>query len=103
MIETEAWQAFGGVLSVLILLGGATLALRRLGILRSGDTASGAGQNRDARVDAVETGLSDLRLHIAEHYVRRDDYVINESRVIGLLEHHSIMLARLEERIGGRT
>ena len=52
------------------------------------------------RVAGLERGLGDLRLHVAENYVRRDDYIPNESRVIGLLETHSVMLARLEERIG---
>ena len=96
MIEPEAWQAFGGVLSVLILLGGGALALRRLGFLGAGQAADGAAPLRQ-----IEKDLQALRLHIAEHYVRRDDWITTQSRVIGLLEAHSIALARLEERARG--
>lgn len=97
----EAWQAFGGVLAVVIFLGGAVLALRRLGVLPGAAPAPAARKEADPdRVAAVEKGLAELRLHVAENYVRRDDYIPNESRVIGLLEAHSAMLARLEERIG---
>jgi len=107
MPGAEAWQAFGGVVTVLIFLGGGAFALKRLGIVGARAAAAPAcggpaeGDLAD-RVVGLERGLGDLRLHVAENYVRRDDYIPNESRVIGLLEKHSIMLARLEERIGGQ-
>jgi len=56
-----------------------------------------------ARVKALEDAIAELRLCMAENYVRRDDYITNQSRVIGLLETHSVMLGRLEERIGARA
>ena len=49
---------------------------------------------------ALERDLAALRLHVAENFVRRDDYITSQSRVVGMLEHHGMMLARLEERIG---
>ena len=36
MIDAGAWEAFGGVSAILVLLGGVALALQRLGILRAG-------------------------------------------------------------------
>lgn len=106
MPGAEAWQAFGGVVTVLIFLGGGAFALKRLGVIGGGAVKPAPADNGPAedklaaRIGAAERGLGDLRLHVAENYVRRDDYIPNESRVIGLLETHSVMLARLEERIG---
>ncbi len=97
MIEPEAWQAFGGVAAVVILLGGVAMALRRLGFLGGGQAAADGA----APLRQIEKDLQALRLHIAEHYVRRDDWITTQSRVIGLLEAHSIALARLEERARG--
>lgn len=113
MPDAGAWESFAGVAGVVIFLGAAVVGLRRLGLL-GGRPATSAQANPPtpaqaadkealARVEAVEKALADLRLCIAENYVRRDDYITNESRVIGLLENHSVMLARLEERIGART
>ncbi len=107
MPGAEAWQAFGGVVTVLIFLGGGAFALKRLGIVGARAAAAAPARGGPAegdladRVVGLERGLGDLRLHVAENYVRRDDYIPNESRVIGLLETHGVMLARLEERIGG--
>ena len=58
-------------------------------------------ENLTERVHTLERELDALKLHVAENFVRRDDYITNESRVIGILEGHSEMLARLEERIEG--
>ena len=52
------------------------------------------------RLDGFERDVPTLRLDMAEHYVRRDDWVQMTSRVIGMLEDHSVMLARLDERFG---
>ena len=103
MPGAEAWQAFGGVVAVLIFLGAGVVALRRLGILGGGAKAAAAANGGD-KADHVskaelEQKVADLRLHLAENYVRRDDYIRNQSQMIGLLESHSVMLARLEERI----
>ena len=50
------------------------------------------------RLDAFARELTELRLHVAEGYISRDDWVPMTSRVIGMLEEHSRMLARLDER-----
>ena len=113
MPDAGAWESFAGVAGVLIFLGTAAVALRRLGLLGGRSAASAQAsapaaapavdKETLARVEAVEKAIADLRVCVAENYVRRDDYITNESRVIGLLESHSVMLARLEERIGART
>lgn len=122
MPTPEAWQAFAGVAGVVIFLGGLVFALRRLGIVPPARAAAPApapaephlteydltalrahlaeGPQLAEKVVSLERDLAGLRLHIAESFVRRDDYVTNQSRVIGMLEGHGAMLARLEERIG---
>ena len=50
------------------------------------------------RVDGLERALADLRLHVAEHYISREDWVPTASRVLGVLEEHTALLARLDER-----
>lgn len=106
----EAWQAFGGVVLVLVFLGGGAVALRRLGIIGARPAANAPAQAAPPapdkalqdRLAKAEAAIAELRLCMAENYVRRDDYVTNQSRMIGLLENHSVMLGRLEERIGAR-
>ena len=111
MPDPAAWQAFGGVGAVIVFLGAVAFALKRLGVLgqqtdSSPPPAASAATCVDVqgdlteRVHTLERELDGFKLRVAENYVRRDDYVTNESRVIGILEGHSEMLARLEERIG---
>ena len=111
MPDAAAWEAFAGLGGVLIFLGGVAFALRRLGILRPpqgaapaaapAETPGGDDECADLRrrMRELERGLADLRLHCAETYLSRHDYVTTQSRIIGLLESHSVLLARLEERI----
>ncbi len=47
MIDGDTWQIFGGLLGVLIALGGAALALQRLGILRPSRPAPPKGGEGD--------------------------------------------------------
>ena len=109
MPGAEAWEAFAGVVGVVIFLGAAVVGLRRLGFLggKAGASAQAPAPAPDAalvaRVKALEDAIAEQRLCMAENYVRRDDYITNQSRVIGLLETHSVMLGRLEERIGARA
>ena len=113
MPEAEAWQSFAGVGGVIIFLGGLVFALRRLGIIRSPAAAApspapagncgSVEQSLTDRVHKLERELDAFKLHVAENYVRRDDYITAESRVIGMLEKHSAMLARLDERIGSKS
>lgn len=102
--DPAAFQAFASVVAVVIFLGAGYGAFRKLGILAPRHPPPAPEQpSPDAnaeRIGALEREQSAFRLFIAENYVRRDDYVTNQSRVIGLLETHSVMLARLEERIG---
>lgn len=100
----EAWQAFGGAVTVLIFLGAGAFALRRLGLVGAPKPAAvpAADSRFEERLAELERKHNDFRLCIAENYVRRDDYVSSQSRVIGLLESHGQMLARLEERIAQR-
>ena len=105
MPTSEAWQAFAGVGGVIIFLGGLAFALRRLGVIRpqTPPAATPPAPTTDPlaeKVAALERDLASLRLHVAEHYVRRDDYITSQSRILGMLEIHGRMLARLEERIG---
>ena len=101
MIAIEAWQAFGGVLAVVIALGSGAFALQRLGILRPRVPAP-APTKIDPdflmRLSAVEKEVSELRLHIAHRYVSREDWIPFASRITGMLEEHTRSLARLEER-----
>ena len=106
MPGVEDWQAFGGVVTVLIFLGGGAFALKRLGIIGGAAPRSASAVSSPVEFvskDEVERRFSELRLYVAENYVRRDDYITNESRVIGLLEKHSVLLARLDERSVART
>ncbi len=105
MPGAEAWQAFAGAGSIVVFLGGLVFALRRLGIIKPAaapaPAAPAAGDDgMKTRLAELEKDMAALRLHIAENYVRRDDHISSQARVIGLLEAHSVMLARLEERIG---
>ena len=51
-----------------------------------------------ARLGKLERAHADLRLHLAEHYISREDWVPTASRVLGMLEQHTALLARLDER-----
>ena len=99
MIPHEAWQAFGGVAAVVILLGSVAFALRRLGILPDRAAAPAVTPaSLEDRLARLERDLTELRFCIAETYIRRDDWVPVTSRVLGVLEEHTRLLARLEER-----
>ena len=109
MPTPEAWQAFAGLGAVIIFLGAVFFGLQRLGLIKPkaatpAAPASAPPADKEPglaeKVAALERELAALRLHVAEHYVRRDDYITNQSRVVGMLEHHGVMLARLEERMG---
>ena len=53
-------------------------------------------------VSAVREGLATLQCHLAENYIRRDDWIPAVSRVLGMLEGHTEMLGRLDERTSPR-
>jgi len=92
MPGVDAWQAFGGVVAVLVFLAAGVVALRHLGL-------AGRQPARE-RVDRLERDVAELRLELARNYVRLGDWVPMTSRVIGLLEEQGQTLARLDERTG---
>ena len=106
MPDASAWEAAGGVGVVIIFVSTLIYALRRIVLLwrptapasqvptPAGDTLADLKET----VTRLERDLAALRLTMAEHYLRRDDWVPTTSRVLGLLEQHSVALARLEER-----
>jgi len=104
--DANAWEAAAGVGvgGVVIFISTVAFALRRLGIgTRMAPSTPPAPASQDVEqvresVARLERELSDHRLTLAEHYLRRDDWVPTTSRVLGLLEQHSVALARLEER-----
>lgn len=46
--------------------------------------------------------LQDLRLSVAEHYIRRDDYVAQMGLVTSKLDAIGVMVARMDERMKSR-
>lgn len=95
----EAWQAFGGVAVVVVLLGALAVALQRLGVLRPRAGAAKPAASADGdRLDRLERDLTTLRLGLAETYVRRDDYVPQLSLILAKLDAQAALLARLDER-----
>ena len=95
MIAPETWQQFGGLLAILIILGGAALALQRLGLIRPRNIS--AGKPGDSMVE-LRDELRDIRMSMAERYVRRDDYIPQVSLLLSKLDAQAAMLARLDER-----
>ena len=73
----------------------------RLAVVEAKDARAGVGALA-ARVGKLESAHAERRLHVAEHYISRDDWVPTVSRVIGMLEGHTRMLVRLDERTRAR-
>ena len=67
---------------------------------RIGELEGESGAVREAlrRVGDVEKEIKEFRLMVAENYISREDWVPMTSRVISMLEEHTAMLARLDER-----
>ncbi len=70
MIDAGAWEAFGGVSAILVLLGGVALALQRLGILRaaaprSAPAAPAGADDLAARLAALERDHARLAAAVA--------------------------------------
>ena len=99
MISIESWQAFGGIAAIIVLLGTLVLSLRRLGIVGTSSSVISRLDKNEACITALEKDFSQLRVHIAENYINRDDWVPSFSRMMSMLEAQGQQLARLEERI----
>ncbi len=61
MIEPQAWQAFGGVAAVVILLGGVAVALQRLGVIGTGGPAAQARAGGD---DGGASAIKELAVRL---------------------------------------
>lgn len=100
--EISAWIAKGVISCVIVSLGFAVRGL--FSRLREAEARIVAIEKTPPPCDAAgreaKAELQDFKLCVAEHYVRRDDYITTQSRIMGLQEAHGIALARLEERIG---
>lgn len=109
MPDAAAWQAFAGVVTVLIFLGGGWRALKHFGLIGNAAPAPAPASDPPPaadiaalaeRVRKLEKDLQAFQLHVAEQYVHRSDFVPNESRLFGILEKHSAILIRIEDRTG---
>ena len=65
MIPADAWQAFGGVIAVLIALGGAAFALQRLGLIRRAPPPSTARPDELATLQGRLTALQKVEQRVA--------------------------------------
>lgn len=106
MPGAEAWETFAQVSGVIIFLGGLVFGLRRLGIIGSAKPAApapspAAGDDPD-RVAALETRVAGLESRLSESYITRADWVPIASRMMGMMERNTEMLARLDERTRGQ-
>ena len=92
MITVETWQMFGGLVGILVLLGGAALALQRLGLLRAkpapaAEPAKGkTGDALAARVAALETGMARLDERTRKHERSLEGIGKLHQRIDGLTE-----------------
>ena len=96
--ELGQWLVKGVISTVLVSLG---FVMRGLfGRMREAEAKLAKIEDRPDLTREIDAKIADIRLCMAENYVRRDDHVTTNSRIIGLLEDHGVALARLEERIG---
>ena len=74
MLDAAAWQAFAGLLAVLIALGGGALALQRLGIIRRGPHLTVASADEvDRKVVEIDHRLDKIDAEIASIRAQMDD------------------------------
>lgn len=59
--------------------------------------------NRSERLEEAERAVAAVRLEMARDYIARVDWVPMTSRVVSMLEDHSRLLARLDERTRARA
>ena len=104
MPDAAAWQVFAQIAVVLMFLGGAKVALRRLGFLPPvPDPAAGARPKPDGnlakQVAALDRALNDHKLDCERRFVTREDWVPLNSMILGKLEKQGEAIARIEERV----
>lgn len=89
MITVEAWQAFGGVVGVLILLGGGALALRHLGLIRAKPAPAPTedkAESLDDRVTKMEIRIAVLDERTMKHEARLEGIGKLHTRIDGVAE-----------------
>ena len=102
MISVEAWQAFGVVVGVLILLGGGALALQRLGIIRAKAASAPAPAEAEADISlAVEIGAVRQQSATLQESVDRQDARIRQiERKVAALDERSKSFGDAMGKIG---
>lgn len=98
MIPADAWQAFGGVIAVLIALGGAAFALQRLGLIRRAPPPSSARPDEAAALEAVRAELATLQGRLTALQEVEQRIAVLEERTRGHEEALS-RIGRVHQRI----
>ena len=115
MLTVEAWQAFGGVVGVLILLGGGALALRHLGLIRARAAPAPAkdepSMSHGDRIAKLETRVAVLeeRTHnhgrdiesIGKVHIRIDAVSETTSRIEGEISQMNRQLVLVSRHLMG--
>lgn len=99
--DIGAWIVKGVIGCVIVSLG---IAVRGLfSRLRETEARVVAIEKAPAPCDAAgreaQAQVQDLRLCMAEHYIRRDDYVAQMGLVTSKLDAIGVMVARMDERM----
>lgn len=111
MTEFESWSLRAAIASTVAGIAGVFMRLRTLESRRAAnevrlDTLEKAKppdlhddlKAIDTRLTQLERDLANLRVLIARDYISREDWVPLTSRILSMLEDHSRLLARLDER-----
>ena len=96
--DAAAWEALTKIGVAVIFLGMVVGALWKLGVLRKPGANAAPVRSGPDRVAALEKRFADLETKLAEGYIARADWVPIASRMMGLMERNTEMLARLDER-----
>lgn len=93
---TLKWGLTAGLTGISVLLRGLFVRVRHL---ESQVMALDARPpSDDAAAQKAMAQVQDLRLAVAEHYVRRDDYIPQISEVLSRLDGIGTIVTRVEER-----
>lgn len=98
MTDIEVWVA-RAVIGALVT--GAVIALARMRALERNQAVLTKTVGRLEKQDTGAGAVQELRICIAENYVRREDYVPQMSGINAKLDSIGAMVARLDERSRG--
>ena len=100
MIPIEAWQAFAGMVAIIILLGHLVTALQKFGIIKPRQSGSDEGLAK------LRSEFEEFRRQVEKHYISEDTWTAPTSRILGILERQrelqesqGHLLIRLDERL----